>query len=278
MIGNQKFLLEPYFENKDKAFTLFHGNSLDVLSKINHKFNMIFADPPYFLSNNGLTVKNGIIQSVNKGDWDSSLSVDDIDKFTYDWLLMVREVLMDNGTIWISGTHHNIFTLGKTLEQLGFKILNMITWEKPNPPPNFSCRYFTHSTEWIIWARKYPKIPHYFDYQLMKKLNSDKQMKDVWRLPAVQSWEKEQGKHPTQKPLSLLSRIILASTQKDDWVLDPFAGSATTGVAAHLLDRKFIGIEQEQQYLDLAKNRFLAISDDSKIIMKQKIREQISLI
>ena len=278
MIGNQKFLLEPYFENKDKAFTLFHGNSLDVLSKINHKFNMIFADPPYFLSNNGLTVKNGIIQSVNKGDWDSSLSVDDIDKFTYDWLLMVREVLMDNGTIWISGTHHNIFTLGKTLEQLGFKILNMITWEKPNPPPNFSCRYFTHSTEWIIWARKYPKIPHYFDYQLMKKLNSDKQMKDVWRLPAVQSWEKQQGKHPTQKPLGLLSRIILASTQKDDWVLDPFAGSATTGISAYLLDRKFIGIEQEQQYLDLAKNRFLAISDDSKIIMKQKIREQISLI
>ncbi|MDO4250086.1 MAG: site-specific DNA-methyltransferase [Moraxella sp.] len=252
---------------------------MQILPKLNKKsINMVFADPPYFLSNNGLTVKNGIIQSVNKGDWDSSLSVNDIDKFTYNWLLMVREVLADNGTIWISGTHHNIFTLGKTLEQLGFKILNMITWEKPNPPPNFSCRYFTYSTEWIIWARKYPKIPHYFDYQLMKRLNSDKQMKDVWRLPAVQSWEKQQGKHPTQKPLGLLSRIILASTQKDDLILDPFAGSATTGIAAHLLDRKFVGIEQETEFLTLAKRRFLAINEDAKIIMKQKIREQISLI
>ena len=148
-----------YFQSPDQNFLLRQGDCLHILPSLNHKFNMIFADPPYFLSNNGLTVKNGIIQSVNKGDWDSSLSVDDIDKFTYDWLLMVREVLMDNGTIWISGTHHNIFTLGKTLEQLGFKILNMITWEKPNPPPNFSCRYFTHSTEWIIWARKYPKFP-----------------------------------------------------------------------------------------------------------------------
>ncbi len=268
-----------HFQSPNQNFLLHQGDCLQILPKLNKKsINMVFADPPYFLSNNGLTVKNGIIQSVNKGDWDSSLSVDDIDKFTYDWLLMVREVLMDNGTIWISGTHHNIFTLGKNLERLGFKILNMITWEKPNPPPNFSCRYFTYSTEWIIWARKYPKIPHYFDYELMKKLNSDKQMKDVWRLPAVQSWEKEQGKHPTQKPLGLLSRIILASTQKDDWVLDPFAGSATTGIAAHLLDRKFIGIEQEVEFLSLAKNRFLAINDDSKIIMKQKIREQISLI
>ena len=267
-----------YFQSPDQNFLLRQGDCLHILPSLNHKYNMIFADPPYFLSNNGLTVKNGIIQSVNKGDWDSSLSVDDIDKFTYDWLLMAREVLADNGTIWISGTHHNIFTLGKTLEQLGFKILNMITWEKPNPPPNFSCRYFTYSTEWIIWARKYPKIPHYFDYQLMKKLNSDKQMKDVWRLPAVQSWEKQQGKHPTQTPLGLLSRIILASTQKDDLILDPFAGSATTGIAAHLLDRKFVGIEQEAEFLTLAKRRFLAINEDAKIIIKQKIREQISLI
>ena len=122
-------------------------------------------------------------------------------------------MLADNGTIWMSGTHHNIFTLGQVLSQLNFKVLNMITWEKPNPPPNFSCRYFTYSTEWIIWARKNPKIPHYFNYELMKSLNGDKQMKDVWRLPAVSSWEKQFGKHPTQKPLGLLSRIVLASTK-----------------------------------------------------------------
>lgn len=268
-----------YFQSPNQNFLLYQGDCLQILPKLNNKsVNMVFADPPYFLSNNGLTVKNGIIQSVNKGDWDSSLFVDDIDKFTHNWLTLVRDVMADNGTIWISGTYHNIFTLGKTLEQLGFKILNMITWEKPNPPPNFSCRYFTYSTEWIIWARKDSKIPHYFDYKLMKKLNSDKQMKDVWRLPAVQSWEKQQGKHPTQKPLGLLSRIILASTQKDDWVLDPFAGSATTGISAYLLDRQFIGIEQEQQYLELAKNRFLAIDDENKILLKQRIREQISLI
>ena len=266
-----------YFQSQH--FDLYHGDCLQVLPKLDSKsVNMIFADPPYFLSNDGLTVKNGRIQSVNKGSWDSRLSVSDIDKFTHDWLLMAQEILVDSGTIWISGTHHNIFTLGKMLEKLNYKILNIITWEKPNPPPNFSCRYFTYSTEWVIWARKHPKIPHYFDYELMKKLNNHKQMKDVWRLPAVQSWEKEQGKHPTQKPLGLLSRMILAATQKHELILDPFCGSATTGIAATLLDRRFIGIEQEMAFLELAKRRFLAINDECKITMKQKIREQISLV
>ncbi|WP_249024908.1 DNA-methyltransferase [Moraxella caviae] len=239
---------------------------------------MIFADPPYFLSNDGLTVKNGKIQSVNKGDWDRLTSSQDVWEFTRDWLLQARQVLADNGTIWISGTHHNIFMLGQVLQNLGFKILNMITWEKPNPPPNFSCRYFTHSTEWIIWARKHPKIPHYFNYDLMKELNADKQMKDVWRLPAVQSWEKEHGKHPTQKPLGLLSRIILASTQKGDLVLDPFSGSGTTGIAAAILDRRFVGIEKQNEYLDLSMRRYLSISPTQKLTFKQKIRSQISLV
>ncbi len=269
----------PHYQSICQRFSLYQDDCLRMLpNMVKKSVNMVFADPPYFLSNNGLTVKNGVIQSVNKGSWDRLSSVDDVDEFTYEWLSLVRELMLDDATIWISGTHHNIFTLGKMLEKLGFKILNMITWEKPNPPPNFSCRYFTYSTEWIIWARKHPKIPHYFDYDLMKKLNNDKQMKDVWRLPAVQAWEKHQGKHPTQKPLGLLSRIILASTQKEDLILDPFAGSATTGIAAYLLDRRFIGIEQEKEYLELAKNRFLAITDESKHSMKQKIREQISLI
>lgn len=272
-------VFNPYFENPSKTFRLLLGNSLDILPTLADKsINMIFADPPYFLSNDGLTIKNGKIQSVNKGEWDRFSSDNEFYVFNYEWLTEAKRLLADNGTIWISGTHHNIFTLGRILQSLDFKILNMITWEKPNPPPNFSCRYFTYSTEWIIWARKSPKIPHYFNYKLMKKLNADKQMKDVWRLPAVQSWEKKQGKHPTQKPLGLLSRIILASSQKGDVILDPFSGSGTTGIASTLFDRQFIGIEQENEFLNLAKNRFLALTDEEKQIFKSLIKQQISLI
>lgn len=160
-----------------------------------------------------------------------------------------------NATIWISGTAHNIFSIGQVLLELEFKILNIITWEKTNPPPNFSCRYFTHSTEQVIWARKEAKTPHYFNYELMKQLNDNKQMKDVWKLPAVAKWEKSCGKHPTQKPLSLLTRLILASTEKGAWILDPFAGSSTTGVSANLLGRRFLGIDKELEYLEISKAR-----------------------
>ena len=216
------------------------------------------------MSNDGLTVKNGKIQSVNKGQWDKLISDDEAYAFTYKWLSTVREKMADNATLWVSGTHHNIFTLGRILPELGFKILNVITWEKTNPPPNFSCRFFTHSTEFIIWARKYPKIPHYFDYDLMKRLNNDKQMKDVWRLPAIAKWEKSCGKHPTQKPLALLAQVILASTQKEALVLDPFAGSSTTGIASSVLGRRFIGIEQETEYLKLSQARYEDLQNDGR--------------
>jgi site-specific DNA-methyltransferase (adenine-specific) len=156
---------------------------------------------------------------------------------------------------------HNIFSIGQILTELDFKILNVITWEKNNPPPNFSCRFFTHSTEQIIWARKKEKVPHYFNYELMKKLNGDKQMKDVWKLPAISPWEKSQGKHPTQKPLSVLTRLILASTKPDAWILDPFTGASTTGIAANLANRRFLGIDQEQQFLDISKKRKLEIEN-----------------
>ncbi|MFA9486346.1 MULTISPECIES: site-specific DNA-methyltransferase [unclassified Moraxella] len=271
--------IQPYFETDDQTFGLHLGNCIDVMPFLKESsIDMIFADPPYFLSNNGLTVKNGIIQSVNKGDWDKNGIPEDIYCFTKNWLMQAKQLLKENGTIWISGTHHNIFILGQILNELNFKILNMITWEKPNPPPNFSCRYFTYSTEWIIWARKNQKMPHYFNYELMKKLNADKQQKDVWRLPAVGSWEKTQGKHPTQKPLGLLSRIILSSTQKGDLILDPFSGSGTTGIAATLLDRNYIGIEQALEFLELSKKRYQVITPSIKNKFKQKIREQISVI
>jgi len=245
-----------FFESDNLDFNLLKGDCLTVIPRIDKAVDMVFADPPYFLSNDGLTVKNGRIQSVNKGQWDKLISDDVATTFTYEWLAAVREKMADNATIWVSGTHHNIFTLGRILPQLGFKILNVVTWEKTNPPPNFSCRFFTHSTEFIIWARKHPKVPHHFDYDLMKKLNADKQMKDVWRLPAVAKWEKSCGKHPTQKPLALLAQIILASTKKDAVILDPFCGSATTGIASNVLGRNFIGIDKELEYLQLSQARY----------------------
>lgn len=176
-------------------------------------------------------------------------------EFTRRWLSLCREKLKENGTIWISGTHHNIFYIATVLTELGYKILNVITWAKTNPPPNISCRFFTHSTEFIIWARKYPKVPHKYNYELMRAINDGKQMTDVWRLPAIAPWEKSCGKHPTQKPLALLTRIILASTDVHDWILDPFAGSSTTGIAANLCGRRFLGIEKETNFANLSRCR-----------------------
>jgi hypothetical protein len=167
---------------------------------------------------------------------------------------------------------HNIFSVGQILTELGFKILNVITWEKTNPPPNFSCRYFTYSTEQIIWARKEPKVPHYYNYELMKQLNGDKQMKDVWRLPAIAPWEKKFGKHPTQKPLGVLTRLILASTKPGAWILDPFTGSSTTGIAANLTNRRFLGIDKEAPFLAISKKRKHEIEDNQTAnLFKSKI-------
>ena len=256
---------------------------MDILPEFEHKFNMVFADPPYFLSNNGLTIKNGKITSVNKGKWDKSLGFDFINDFNRKWLTLVKNKMKDNATIWISGTMHNIFSVGQILTELGFKILNIITWEKSNPPPNFSCRFFTHSTEQIIWARKNPKIPHYFNYELMKELNEGKQMKDVWKLPAIAKWEISCKKHPTQKPLSVLTRMILASTMPDGWILDPFTGSSTTGIAANILNRRFLGIDLEEEYLEISRNRKFEIENQKTVnLYKSKIqgfqtKKQLSL-
>ncbi len=266
-------MLQSYFKSQDRNFTLLQADSLNILPKFKFEFDMIFADPPYFLSNDGLTIQNGKISSVNKGKWDKSLGFKEMNKFNRKWLKLVRDKMKPNATIWISGTTHNIFNIGQILTELDFKILNIITWEKTNPPPNFSCRYFTHSTEQIIWARKEAKVPHYFNYELMKELNDGKQMKDVWKLPAIAKWEKSCGKHPTQKPLSLLTRIILASTQKGAWILDPFAGSSTTGIAANLLGRRYLGIDQEKEYLEISKARKLEIENPATAqLYKSKIR------
>lgn len=248
-------MIVPFYKSDNRDFTIVHGDCFDVLPQFDFKFDMIFADPPYFLSNGGISYQAGKVVCVDKGEWDKGGSPESIMEFNRTWLSLCREKLKNNGTIWISGTHHNIFSIANVLTELGYKILNVITWAKTNPPPNISCRFFTYSTEFIIWARKCPKVPHKYNYELMKAINDGKQMTDVWRLPAIARWEKSCGKHPTQKPLALLTRIILASTDEHDWILDPFAGSSTTGIAASLCGRRFLGVEQEQEFVSLGKAR-----------------------
>lgn len=243
----------PYYTNCN--FTLIQGDCVETLSKFNFGFDMVFADPPYFLSGGGISYQSGKIVCVDKGDWDKPRTPEEMDSFNLKWLSAVRDHMKPEATIWISGTHHNIFSVQQQLLKLGFKILNVITWAKTNPPPNISCRYFTYSTEFIIWARKSQKTPHYYNYELMKQLNDGKQMTDVWRMPAIGQWEKSCGKHPTQKPLGVLARLIQASTKPGAWILDPFSGSSTTGIAANLLGRKFLGLEINNEFLSMSRSR-----------------------
>lgn len=265
-------MISAYYKSPFHDFNLICGDTFELLPQFEFKFDMVFADPPYFLSNGGISVQSGKVVCVNKGDWDKGMSQEDINEFNLKWISLCREKLKENGTIWISGTYHNIFSVANALTRLGFKILNVITWAKTNPPPNISCRYFTYSTEFIIWARKNEKIPHYYNYELMKHVNGNKQMTDVWRLPAIASWEKSCGKHPTQKPLCVLSRIIMASTEPGAWILDPFAGSGTTGIAANLLGRRFLGVEREEGFAAMSKARREELEDDRiRVKYRQKL-------
>lgn len=262
------------YQSYNQDFTLLHGDTFQLLPSFSFKFDMIFADPPYFLSNGGISCQAGKVVSVDKGEWDKGGTPEYMEAFNREWIALCRDKLKNNGTIWVSGTYHNIFSVANALTELGFKILNVVTWAKTNPPPNISCRYFTYSTEFIIWARKMPKVSHYYNYELMKQLNEGKQMTDVWRLPAIGKWEKSCGKHPTQKPLALLSRIILASTKPNDWVLDPFAGSSTTGIAANLLQRRYLGIEQEPEFVELSERRRRELEDEAiKQLYRSKIKD-----
>ena len=247
-----------YFKSENGSFSLINGDTFKVLKKIEDKtFDIIFADPPYFLSNNGITCSGGKMISVNKGDWDKSLTLKEKHTFNKRWIKECYRILKDTGTIWISGTLHNIYSIGMALEESGFKILNNITWQKTNPPPNLACKTFTHSTETILWARKDLKnVKYTFNYYAMKQINGNKQMKDVWTTSLTKPSEKRQGKHPTQKPLEILDRIILASTKENDLILDPFCGSSTTGISAVKLNRKYIGIDNKKEYLDLSIRRY----------------------
>ena len=253
-----------YFKSENGSFSLINGDTFKVLKKIEDKtFDIIFADPPYFLSNNGITCSGGKMISVNKGDWDKSLTLKEKHSFNKRWIKECYRILKDTGTIWISGTLHNIYSIGMALEESGFKILNNITWQKTNPPPNLACKTFTHSTETILWARKDLKnVKYTFNYDAMKQMNGNKQMKDVWTTSLTKPSEKKQGKHPTQKPLEILDKIILASTKENDLILDPFCGSSTTGISAVKLGRKYIGIDNEKEYLDLSIRRYEELEEE----------------
>lgn len=235
------------------------GDCLEVLDRLHAErgafVDFIFCDPPYFLSNGGISCKNGKMVSVNKGEWDKSKGINLNHEFTLEWIERCRNILKPDGTIAVSGTLHIIYSIGFAMQQLDMKLLNNITWEKPNPPPNLACRYLTHSTETIIWASKSIGSKHTFNYKAMKKMNGGKQMKDVWRITAPGKAEKSCGKHPTQKPLELLKRLILSASNEGDIVLDAFNGSGTTGIACLDLGRKYIGIEIDKKYVALTHKR-----------------------
>jgi site-specific DNA-methyltransferase (adenine-specific) len=248
------------YSNNEHNVWLYQANCLEFMDKLikkfpEGKFDMIFADPPYFLSNGGISCHAGKMVKVHKGDWDKSRGAEVNHEFNREWLKRCQALLKPNGTIWVSGTQHVIFSIGYAMQQLDMKILNDIIWEKPNPPPNLSCRYFTHSTETVLWAAKNQKSKHLFNYADMRKENGDKQMKNVWRFTSPATAEKIFGKHPTQKPIKLVERCILASTNPEDFVFDPFNGSATSGVSAIKYGRKYVGIELEKEYIELSIKR-----------------------
>ena len=232
---------------------LYNDDCIKIMKTFpNGKVNMIFADPPYFLSNDGLSIHSGKVVSVNKGEWDKAKNYDSIETFTTEWLTECYRLLKQGATIWVSGTQHNIFDVQRIMKKIGYKIINIIIWHKVDPPPLIYKNKFKFSYEFIIWASK--GNHSYFNYKKMFEVNND-EMHDVWNLPAVQMNEKKYGYHPTQKPECLLERIILSCTKENDIVLDPFMGSGTTGVVAKKLKRKFIGIEKEKEYFYICIKR-----------------------
>ena len=250
-------------------FRLIEGDSLELLERFPAaSVDLVFADPPYNLSNGGTTCQSGKRVAVHKGAWDASRGVASDHAFHTRWLAACRRVLKPSGTLWVSGTQHVIFSLGFAMQELGYHLLNTVTWFKPNASPNLACRFFTHSTEILVWAapERGKKLEHTFHYPQMKAENGGKQMRDLWeltddgagltwKLPVPGKGEKSEGRHPTQKPMALLDRIISASSSPGDLVLDPFNGSGTTGVMALARGRRYVGIDSDPGYLDLTMRR-----------------------
>ncbi len=265
--GIQKSI-NPTLITQDTA--LYVGDCLEIMSRFpDNSIDMIFADPPYNLSNDGITCHAGRMVKVNKGEWDKSKGFYEDLKFHETWLAECRRVLKSEGTIWISGTNHSIYQCGYLLQKLNFHILNDIAWFKPNAAPNLACTTFAHSHETLLWAKKDKKARHIFNYDQMKngvfsedKIKvPDKQMRSVWSIPTPTPDEKIFGKHPTQKPLALLKRIVLSSSNEGSLILDPFNGGGTTGIAAKIVgNRKYIGIDISEDFINLTIKRYKKIT------------------
>ena len=261
-----------------KPYRLHCADCLEQLKSIpDNSVDMIFADPPYMLSNGGISCQNGKVVSVNKGKWDESQGLEKDFEFHKEWLAACKCILKPNGTLWVSGTYHSIYSCGFAMQLLGYHVLNDISWFKPNASPNMSCRFFTASHETLIWARKDKKSKHVFNYEAMKDgdfprdplKKPNTQMRSVWSIGTTGKNEKTFGRHPTQKPMDLLERIILASTNPGDIILDPFMGSGTTGVAAVKHDRRFVGIDMEQEFVVLAEKRIYNACKNTKGVQNE---------
>lgn len=262
------------YYNIDNEFYLYHGNCNDILEHLDVKVDMIFADPPYFLSNQKKTTQFGKIKIRDKGEWDRVVSWEEINSFNRAWLSKCRDILKENGTIWVCGTYHNIYSVEQCLIELGFKILNIVVWQKLDPPPTPYGGRLNFSAEYIVWARKNEQVSHCFNYDLLKQMNGGHEMPDVWKFARPGFWERSCGKHPTQKPLRLLYRVLQVCTKEGYTILDPYAGSCTTGIAANLMNRKFIGIDLNKDYLDIGIRRKTEINDRNKSeLMLKKMSE-----
>ena len=262
--------------------TIITGDCIAEMARLPARsVDLVFADPPYNLQLGGeLTRPNNTRVDGVDNDWDRFDGHDAYDRFTRDWLAAARRVLKDDGSLWVIGTYHNIFRVGAALQELGFWVLNDVVWRKTNPMPNFRGRRFTNAHETMIWCAKDKNARYTFNYQAMKALNEDLQMRSDWLLPICNGAERLRDagggkRHPTQKPEALLYRVIMASTKVGGVVLDPFFGSGTTGAVAKKLDRRFIGIEREPDYVALAEERLARVRpvEDRRLLETPSRRE-----
>ena len=269
-------------ETNIKINKILEGDCIEVMRSFQHgSVDAVFADPPYNLQLKGelLRPNNSQVDGVN-ASWDQFDSFAAYDEFTRAWLSAAREVLKDDGSLWVIGSYHNIFRIGTILQELGFWILNDVVWRKTNPMPNFRGKRFTNAHETLIWCSKRQKAKYTFNYEAMKSLNDDIQMRSDWLLPICNGAEriKKDGKkaHPTQRPEALLHRVVLASTAVGETILDPFFGTGTTGAVARKLGRNFIGIERDKSYIEIAKKRLKSIPDapDTSLLMTPSKRNE----
>ncbi|WP_343560229.1 site-specific DNA-methyltransferase [Kiloniella sp. b19] len=266
-----------------KTNTIHVGDCLDILNALPEKsVDMVFADPPYNLQLGGDLTRpdNSRVDAVDD-DWDKFESFRSYDEFSWRWLRAVRRVLKDNGTIWVIGSYHNIYRVGSLLQDLNYWMLNDVIWRKSNPMPNFRGRRFTNAHETLLWAAKGKESKYTFNYESMKALNEDVQMRSDWWMPICNGGERIKDKdgnkaHPTQKPEALLYRVIMASTKPGDVVLDPFFGSGTTGAVAKRLGRQYVGIEQNEGYAQIAEERITKVQplEDVNVLQTPQKREQ----